>query len=42
MEILIGMAFILMCWMGAILVQQNDQLRKDLKDAYRKLNELKK
>jgi cell division protein FtsB len=36
------MAFILLCWMGAILVQQNDQLRKDLKDAYHKLNQLKK
>ena len=42
MEILIGMAFILMCWFGSVLVQQNDQLRKDLKDAYHKLNELKK
>lgn len=42
MEILIGIAFVWMCWMGAVLVEQNDQLRKDLKDAYRKLNELKK
>ena len=40
--ILIGTSFVLLCWMGAALVQQNNQLRKDLKDAYNKLNELKK